>query len=118
MPDTDADDTKRRNPLRIENSERGITLTKSLAWTIAVGLINGSIYLGMQVAAVQAELSSISASMEKSDKERGELEVRLWTVEMSDTATKRDVSAMTDKIDDIKRDQQEILGLLRRVTEE
>ncbi|OOY16709.1 hypothetical protein [Thioclava sp. DLFJ4-1] len=39
---------------RIENSERGITLNKSLAWTILTALIAGGFWVGSQVTALQS----------------------------------------------------------------
>ena len=44
----------------IENSERGITLTKSLAWTILVAALTGGIWIGIQITAAQEGIATLS----------------------------------------------------------
>ena len=39
----------------IENSNRGITLNKSLAWTVACGLVGAGLWVGIQVATLRGK---------------------------------------------------------------
>ncbi len=43
----------------IENSERGITLNKPLAWSIATALVVGGIYFGTTVTTLEQSLQSL-----------------------------------------------------------
>jgi len=47
----------------IENSDRGITLNKSLAWTVAGGLVGAGLWVGTQLATVQGETRSLADSI-------------------------------------------------------
>ena len=44
----------------IENSERGITLNKSLAWTILVAVLSGGIWIGVQITAAKEGITTLS----------------------------------------------------------
>ena len=45
---------------RLENSERGITLNKQLAWTMAVALIGGGIWVGVEVNAARTGIATLA----------------------------------------------------------
>lgn len=45
---------------KIENSDRGITLNKSLAWTIAAALIGGGIWVGIEVNAARSGIEVLT----------------------------------------------------------
>jgi len=45
----------------IENSERGVTLSKSLAWTILVTVIGGGIWIGAQVTDANNGVDTLQA---------------------------------------------------------
>jgi len=47
----------------IENSDRGITLNKSLAWTVACGLIIAGLWVGGQVASLRGETQVLSQTI-------------------------------------------------------
>lgn len=42
--------------IRIENSDRGVTLNKSLAWTVGCGLIGAGLYVGLSIATMTTKL--------------------------------------------------------------
>ncbi len=44
----------------IENSDRGITLNKSLAWIVACGLVGAGLWVGIQVATLRGEAAGLS----------------------------------------------------------
>lgn len=48
------------NKPMIENSDRGITLNKSLAWTIATALLAGGIWVGVQVTSAKQGISTLA----------------------------------------------------------
>lgn len=45
---------------QIEDLDRSVTITKSLAWTIISGLVLGSLWLGTSIAALQTTVESLS----------------------------------------------------------
>ena len=47
----------------IENSDRGITLNKSLAWTVACGLVGVGLWVGMEVATLRGETAGLSQTI-------------------------------------------------------
>ncbi|WP_065321327.1 hypothetical protein [Tritonibacter mobilis] len=47
----------------IENSDRGITLNKSLAWTVACGLVGAGLWVGIQVATLRGETATLSQTI-------------------------------------------------------
>ena len=47
----------------IENSDRGITLNKSLAWTVACGLVGAGLWVGLQVATLRGETTALSQTI-------------------------------------------------------
>lgn len=47
----------------IENSDRGITLNKSLAWTVACGLLGAGLWVGMQVATLRGETAGLAQTI-------------------------------------------------------
>lgn len=44
----------------IENSERGITLNKNLAWTILVAVLGGGIWVGVQVTSASEGITTLT----------------------------------------------------------
>jgi len=47
----------------IENSDRGITLNKSLAWTVASALVIAGLWVGGQVASLRGETEVLSQAI-------------------------------------------------------
>jgi len=56
----------------IENSERGITINKTLAWTMLTSLLLGGFWIGVQVTAAS---SGIQGLTERQSEDRGAIEV-------------------------------------------
>ena len=48
------------NKPMIENSDRGITLNKSLAWTMATALVAGGIWVGVQITSTKEGIQVLS----------------------------------------------------------
>jgi len=76
----------------IENSERGITLAKPLAWTILVALIIGGIWIGAQVRS----LKEVMRRQERS-------EARITALETRQTASKREAAIVLTRMGAILR---------------
>ena len=49
----------------IENSDRGITLNKSLAWTVACALVAAGLWVGLEVAYLRSEATNLSKTIEE-----------------------------------------------------
>jgi glucose-6-phosphate-specific signal transduction histidine kinase len=49
------------NKQMIENSDRGITLNKSLAWTILAALVGGGFWMGVQMTETREGVRSLEA---------------------------------------------------------
>lgn len=107
------DETRRLSSLRIENSERGLTITKSLAWTIITAMAVGGFWFGAQITTIKGDLDALNGVNSTATAARADIEARLRVVEFSDIATRRDLKAVTDSITEIKDAQREILDLLR-----
>ncbi len=45
----------------IENSDRGITLNKSLAWTIGASLVAGGLWIGVQVTSLAGDIQVMNS---------------------------------------------------------
>lgn len=48
------------NSPRINNDERGLTINKTLGWTIAVGLVTGGLWIGSQVASLNSAIQTMT----------------------------------------------------------
>ncbi len=48
----------------IENSDRGITLNKSLAWTVACGLVGAGLWVGVQVATLRGQTTNLAHTID------------------------------------------------------
>lgn len=71
----------------IESSDRGLTVSKSLAWTMALGLLGLGMSGGLQVATISAQLGSIAEQVGGAAKSREQIDARLRVLE---TARARD----------------------------
>jgi len=62
---------------RIENSDRGITLNKQLAWTIATALIACGIWVGFEVNAARSGIASLT---ERQNEDRAEIKANTRSI--------------------------------------
>ena len=46
-------------PPMIENSDRGITINKSLAWTMLVGILTGGVWLGINLTETKEGIGTL-----------------------------------------------------------
>lgn len=110
----------------IENSDRGITIAKPLAWTMVTGLVLGSIWVGQTTGEVRGQLASVSESLagieaaqglrESRDREdRRTLEDRLRAVENSRIQDSSELTALRRDLTGFREELKEATGLLRSV---
>jgi len=79
----------------IENSDRGITLTKSLAWTLLVGLVAGGFWVGTELAQVQGKVDRLSQQFVDLKDDRA----------LSLSSAEAAASQMTSRIRDLERNE-------------
>ena len=67
----------------IENSDRGITLNKQLAWTIGGGLIGAGLYVGLTIATLSTQVAQSRDAWQEATLARQQLETRVRVVEIA-----------------------------------
>jgi len=103
---------------RIENSDRGITLNKGLAWTMACGMVGAGLWVGMQLASVTTKMDQISDVSVEAASARLSLEVRIRSLENTMAQTRVQFETLYQSLQEIKADQRESTTLLRRILNE
>jgi hypothetical protein len=93
-------------PPRIQNDERGITLNKSLAWTITVALVMAGLWVGSMVSSIDTRVATLEAEsrnkhirLEAHDARLRPLEVQVGTAGAELRAMRE---ALTEGINDIR----------------
>lgn len=98
----------------IENSDRGITLNKGLAWTLLVGLLSGGYWVGTTISDMSGSLRSTGAVLERLSLEGGDRERRIRTLEnsLSRSDERQNANAaLLNRIDSrLERLEQALLG--------
>ena len=79
----------------IENSDRGITITKGLAWTILVGLVGLSFYMGTTLAGLGTKADNLASVVDQLNKDRITFRAEVRS-ELADAERARD--AFTDRL--------------------
>lgn len=88
----------------IENSERGITLAKPLAWSILVSLIAGVLWIGLQVGKVE----EVASRLERFD-------ARLAAVETRAAASEREAAVAAARWEEVLRLLERLDGRVARI---
>lgn len=104
-----------RHMQMIENSDRGITLNKTLAWTIGVGLILAGIYVGTQVATLSRGLDEMARTAVSATQSRAQLDSRVNALEISAGQSRVQFDTLYKSLQEIKTDQRESNALLRQL---
>ncbi len=99
----------------IENSDRGITLNKTLAWSVACGLIGAGLYVGITVATLATSLDNLSTQLIEGQRAANAVEVRVRALETSAAGDAVQFRNIYSAIDDIRSGQREANGLLREL---
>jgi septal ring factor EnvC (AmiA/AmiB activator) len=113
------------NKPMIENSERGVTLNKTLAWSLLVSLISLVWYGGTTVSNLQNATNSVSKTLADMrelnalDRRNAvELEARIRQLENNASRTSAEFSALKEGLDEVKQAQRETNMLLRQLAQQ
>lgn len=99
----------------IENSDRGITLNKGLAWTILMALVSSVWWGGATITRLQSDVQSLTAAVSERRSENGGLEGRVRTLETGSSRTGAQLEAMGQALGEIRAEQRATNDLLRRL---
>lgn len=99
----------------IENSDRGITLNKSLAWTVGCGLVGAGLYVGLAMATLTTRLDEVARGGTEAANQRERLEVRVRALENSAAQNRIQFDTLYTSLQEIKQDQRESNQLLRQL---
>ena len=86
----------------IENSDRGITLNKQLAWTVGGGLIGAGLYVGLTIATLSTQVAQSRDAWAEATLARQQLETRVRAVEINQAGQTSDLRAIQVGISEIK----------------
>lgn len=104
---------------RIQNDERGITVNKSLAWTILGTMVLAGIWLGTETAGMKAAVQSLGTTQAQRHEEtlqvRRDTDTRLRILENSRASDSSEINALRRDLTSFRADMQELKGLLRSV---
>jgi hypothetical protein len=99
--------------IRIENSDRGVTLNKSLAWTVGCGLIGAGLYVGLSIATMTTKLDESARGAVAATAERSQLEIRVRVLENNFSRQDAQFVALANSLEELKSEQRETNKLLR-----
>lgn len=86
----------------IENSERGITINKSLAWAMLIGLLSGGMYVGTLITDVSRSIEFLNEKISAQNEASMGRETRLRALERGATQSDERVAnilALLSRID-------------------
>mgnify|MGYP007087656129 CR=1 FL=1 len=99
----------------IENSDRGVTLNKGLAWTIGTGLIGAGLYVGLTIANLTSALDNQNDQITEARESRVSIELRVRALENSAAGTEVQFRNLSAGLDEVKAAQRETNALLRQL---
>lgn len=113
------------NAPRIENADRGITLNKSLAWAMVVGLLGAGLFVGREVQGAQEQqemvlekLSHIEQSQAlaqtRNETARGQLDARLRAVETMRANDSAEITGLRRDLSDFRLELREAVAAITR----
>ena len=115
-------DTDHARP-RIENSDRGLTINKSLGWTIGCGLLLGGMWVGTNVTQLSSATDGLTAALVRTEATvatdraaASAIEARVRALENLTTRQDARFDALSRSMDELKEAQRETNTLLRRMT--
>lgn len=113
------------NGPRIENSDRGFTVSKSLGWTMAVGLISAGLYLGGQLQGTHKQQEMVlvklgeiedrqQGNQARSESARAGLDARLRAVETTRAADNAEIIGLRRDLGEFRAELRQVITELRR----
>lgn len=106
----------------IENSERGITVNKTLAWAMVVGLVTGGLGVGRELGQTKTLLTEIKSASEASRIEMrvvtSDIDARLRAVETNRASDASEIRAVQREVNNLTRAVNENNSLLRQALQD
>lgn len=102
----------------IENSDRGITLAKPLAWTMLVSVVGAVWFGGSTVASLSQSTQSVINALAAVQATSASVEARVRTLENNASRQDARFDALKDALDEVKSVQNETNALLRQLMQE
>jgi len=99
----------------IENSDRGVTLNKGLAWSVLVVLATLIWYAASTVAGLTQSVGAQIDLIRDAAVSRGQLEIRVRVLENTAASTQSDLRNLSILMDELKQEQRETNTLLRQL---
>ena len=99
----------------IENSDRGITLAKPLAWSILVSVVGAVWFGGSTVASLSQSTQSVIATLSAMQATSTQVEVRVRALENNASRQDARFEGLKQSLDEVKDGQRETNALLRQL---
>ena len=98
----------------IENSDRGLTISKPLAWSMATGLALAALWLGTEVGSIRTELRTVNEKVTTTVDRQSVFNRRLGQAEVEAAAASATAQAMSSSLERIEGKLDRIDERLRR----
>lgn len=99
----------------IENSDRGITLAKPLAWSMLGSIIAVVWFGGSTVANLSQSTQAVTTALSNVQAANVQIEARVRSLENNASAALARYDALKQSVDEVKEGQRETNDLLRQV---
>ena len=99
----------------IENSDRGITLAKPLAWSMLVAII-GAVWFGAStIAGLTSATQGVTSALAVMQASNGQIEGRVRALENNASRQDARFDGLKQSLDEVKSQQRETNELLRKI---
>ena len=99
----------------IENSDRGITLAKPLAWSMLVAII-GAVWFGAStIAGLTSATQDVTSAIAVMQASNGQIEGRVRALENNASRQDARFDGLKQSLDEVKTQQRETNDLLRKI---
>lgn len=92
----------------IEQTDRGIVISKNLAWTMGVAFVLGGIWVGTNVATVNQTLENMTAHIERQELRSNTFDIRLNALERTEARTEVILNTHTKYLESIDERLREL----------
>lgn len=103
------------NKPMIENSERGVTLNKTLAWAMLLSLVSLVWFGGTTVSNLQNSTESLASLLVDTRQTASAVEARVRALETNASRAGAEFHALRQSLDEVKQVQRETNELLRQL---
>lgn len=99
----------------IENSDRGITLAKPLAWSMLVSVVGAVWYGGSTVASLSQSTQGVITALAAMQSASAQVEGRVRALENNASRQDARFDGLKQSLDEVKSQQRETNDLLREI---